>query len=75
MELLPVKYSGQNNACMTSKLFHELFHQYYVPHIRKSLVAPGEQPKTILLLDNCSAHPEEAELVSEDGQIFAHPTS
>ena len=25
-----------------------------------------------MLLDNCSAHPEEAELVSEDGQIFAY---
>ena len=72
MELLPVKYSGQSNAWMTSKVFHEWFHQDFIPHIRKSLVALGEQPKAILLLDNCSAHPQEADLVSEDGQIFAH---
>lgn len=72
MELLPVKYSGQSNAWMTSKLFHEWFHQDFIPHVRVSLIALGEEPKVVLLLDNCSAYPQEAELVSEDGQIFAH---
>ena len=37
-----------------------------------SLVALDEKPKAIQLLDNCSAHPEEAELVSEDGQIVTY---
>ena len=72
MELLPVKYSGQSNAWMTSKVFHKWFHHNFVPHVQKFLIALGEKPKAVLLLDNCSAHPEESELVSKDGEILAH---
>ena len=72
MELLPVKYSGQMNTWMTSRLFCEWFHQDFVPQVQKSLIALGEKPRAILLLDNCSAHPEESELVSDDSEIFAH---
>ena len=54
---------------MTSQLFDKWFHQDFIPHVRKSLVALGEEPKAVLLLDNCSAHPEEAELVSEDESV------
>ena len=77
MELLPVKYSGQTNAWMTSILFREWFHQDFVPQVQESLIALGEKPRAILLLDNYSldnysAHPEESELVSDDGEIFAH---
>lgn len=35
-------------------------------------MALGEKPKAILLLDNCLAHPDESELVSDDSNIFAH---
>ena len=31
----------------------------------------GLEPREILILDNCSAHPSEDELISEDGQIVA----
>ena len=31
-----------------------------------------EESKAVLVLDNCSAHPEASELVSADGKIFAH---
>ena len=72
MELLPVKYSGQTNAWMTRILFREWFHQDFVRQVQTSLIALGEKPRAILLLDNCSAHPEESELVSDDGEIFAH---
>lgn len=72
MELLPLKYSGQTNAWMTSNTFYDWFHQNFVPYVGKSLISLGEEPKAVLLLDNCSAHPEQSELVSEDGQIFAH---
>lgn len=41
-------------------------------YVQKSLVALGEEAKAVLLLNNRSAHPEEAELVSKDGQIFAY---
>ena len=57
---------------MTSILFREWFHQDFVPQVQTSLIALGETPRAILLLDNCSAHPEESELVNDDGEIFAH---
>lgn len=72
MDLLPVKYSGQTNAWMTSELFHSWFHDDFVPTVRKELVAMKEEPKAVLVLDNCSAHPEACELVSADRNIFAH---
>ena len=31
----------------------------------------GLEPKAVLLLDNCSAHPNDDELVSADGKIVA----
>ena len=69
MGLLPVKYSGQTNAWMTSKLFCEWFHNDFVPHVRDSLKLLKETPQAVLLLDNCSAHPDEEEL---DGKIYEH---
>ena len=65
-------YSGQTNAWMTSKLFCEWFHNDFVPHVRDSLKLLKETPQAVLLLDNCSAHPDEEELVSDDGKIYAH---
>ena len=29
------------------------------------------EPKAVLLLDNCSAHPNEEELISADGKVVA----
>ena len=29
----------------------------------------GQEPKAVLLLDNCSAHPDEDTLVSRDGKV------
>ncbi len=31
----------------------------------------GVEPKAILVLDNCSAHPNEEDLVSSDGKVIA----
>ena len=71
MELLPVHYSGQKNAWMDSNLFREWFHNHFVPFVRESLLALGQECKAVLVLDNCSAHPDESELVSDDGKIIA----
>ena len=68
MGLLPVVYSGQKNAWMNCALFHEWFHNTFV---RKKLNAYGQECKAVLVLDNCSAHPEEDKLVSDDGKIIA----
>ncbi len=71
ISLLPVKYTNQSNAWMTTDQFSDWFHQDFVPYVRKSLVSLGEQPKAVLILDNCSAHPDPENLVSDDGTIFA----
>ena len=70
MDLLPVKYCGQKNAWMTANLFREWFHHQFVPHVRSKLTLLGEKPTALLLLDNCSAHPDDKELISDDGAIF-----
>lgn len=71
MKLLPVKYTNQKNAWMTAEQFTEWFHHDFVPYVREHLKSLGEEPKAVLLLDNCSAHPEEADLTSDDGAITA----
>ena len=69
MKLLPLKYSGQKSAWMTSALFHDWYHNTFVPYVREKLAALGLECKALLVLDNCSAHPDEKELVSDDGHI------
>ena len=71
MQLLPVKYAGQTNAWMTTSIFSEWFHDVFVPRVRAELRSLGQECRAVLLLDNCSAHPDAEELVSADGQIFA----
>ena len=60
------------NAWMTCGTFYAWFHNDFVPDVRKELLAINEEPKAILVLDNCSAHPGASELISTDGKIFAH---
>ena len=71
MKLLPVCYRGQKNAWMDCNLFREWFHDCFVPSVRTSLLALGQEAKAVLVLDNCSAHPDPSELVSKDGKILA----
>ncbi len=68
---LPVYYNNQKNAWMTASLFSTWFHNEFVPTIKIKLTELGVEPKALLLLDNCSAHPDEDELVSSDGKIEA----
>ena len=44
-----------------------------MPHVKKELEALGEKPTAVLLLDNCSAHPDPEDLVSSDGAKFLPP--
>ncbi len=39
--------------------------------MQKKLKNIGIEPRAVLLLDNCSAHPDEAELVSRDRKVIA----
>ena len=47
---------------------HEWFHNHFVPYIQERL---GDDREAVLLLDNCAAHPDVVELVSESGRIVA----
>lgn len=71
MDLLPVKYCGQKNAWMSSELFHSWFHESFVPIVREKLLSLGLPQEAVLVLDNCPAHPNAEELVSNDGKITA----
>ena len=68
MELSPVVYSAQKNAWMEASIFHEWFHNHFVPYIQERF---GDDCEAVLLLDNCAAHPDVEELVSESGRIAA----
>ena len=56
---------------MTSFLFKEWFHKNFVPYVKEKLSSGGLNPKAVLRIHNCSAHPDPEELVSADGNIVA----
>ena len=65
---VPVLYVGQKNAWMDTAIFHTWFHDSVVPMVRAHLTSIGQEPKGVLLLDNCPAH---LDSVSNDGKIIA----
>ena len=68
-DTLPVKYAHSRNAWMTSALFEQWFRSPFVPDVRRHLRRQGLDPRAVLLLDNCPAHPPAETLVSRDGNI------
>uniref|UniRef100_A0A1X7UYL5 DDE-1 domain-containing protein n=1 Tax=Amphimedon queenslandica TaxID=400682 RepID=A0A1X7UYL5_AMPQE len=71
MKLLPVLYTSHSNAWMTAAQFTEWFHETFVPHVQENLHKLGEEPRAVLVLDNCFAHAVPEDLVSKNGKIFA----
>ena len=70
-ESLPVIYENQSNAWVNREIFAKWFHGSFVPTVKRKLIELGIEPKAVLLLDNCSANPDETELMSSDGKIIA----
>ena len=68
---LPVVYRHQKNAWVNVQIYEEWFQECFVPEVRKRLADLGQEQKAILFLDNCSAHPPEDILVSDDGKIVS----
>ena len=56
---------------MDTEIFSWWFHKQFVPFVRAKLSDMGLEEKAILFLDNCSAHPEAKDLISNDGKITA----
>ena len=57
---------------MNTTIFTEWFHNLFIPIVQKKLVELGLEPKAVLVLDNCSAHPDETERISKDGKVIAN---
>ena len=68
---LPVVYKSQKNAWVNCNIFSAWFHDSFVPFVQDELRNIGQQPKALLLMDNCSAHPDEELLISRDGLVKA----
>lgn len=68
---LPVIYDHQSNAWVNTAIFSNWFHRHFVPTVRKKLQEMGVEQKAVLVLDNCSAHPSEDDLMSDDKKIIA----
>ena len=69
-DVLPVRYAHQSNASMNTSILADWFHNEFVPTVQKQLVDIGVEPKVVLLLDNCSAHPNEEDLISKDKKVI-----
>lgn len=69
MDNLAFVYRNTPNAWMNGDLFKKWFDEQFVPTVRKHLRKKGLEPKALLLLDNCPAHPPGDTLVSKDGKI------
>ena len=68
MDALPVTYKSQRNAWMNSEIFGEWFTKEFVPAVKRHQRSQNiRSPKALLLIDNCSAHPDE--LSSRDGSV------
>lgn len=66
-------YTNQKNSWVDVALFTDWFHQKFVPSVQAKLRREMSfEPKALLLLDNCSAHPNEEELVSADGKLISN---
>ena len=65
---LPVSYKSQGKAWMNSAIFSDWFNKEFVPGIKHHQRSNSiRNPKALLLMDNCSAHPDA--LSSSDGSI------
>ena len=65
-----MEYCGQKSAWMSYKIFHAWFHNSFIPTVHKELSSLNLEPKAVLVLDNCPAHPNEEDLISDDGNII-----
>ncbi|CAM2112185.1 unnamed protein product [Caretta caretta] len=69
MDLLSLIDRHSENAWMTSDIFKEWFNKYFVPAVWSHLRRQNLEPKALLLLDNCPAHPRVETLTSKDRKI------
>ena len=67
---LPIVYANQSNAWVNAALFTDRFLQNFLSTVQGKQREIWCDPKAVLLLDNCSAHPDEEEFISADGKVI-----
>ena len=60
---LNVTYRSLKNVWVDSALFLDWFQTVFVPTVQQQLRNLGQEPKALLVLDNCPAHPDASQLV------------
>ena len=60
---------GNLNHLKITIHFSEWFHNNFVTTTQARLKEMKQTPKALLLLENCSAHPDESELIPQDGLL------
>ncbi|XP_055981316.1 jerky protein homolog [Sorex fumeus] len=65
---LPVAYRAQGNVWVDQEVFSDWFHHIFVPSVKEHFSAVGfpADSKAVLLLVSSRAHPQEAELASDN---------
>ena len=58
-------------TCVDATIFKDWFQNHFVPMAKEKLIELGVEPKVLLVMDNCSAHPSE-ELNADDGSANSH---
>ena len=71
MANLPVTYTNQQNAWVDTAIFSLWFHDHFVSFVQKKLQKLKLPKKALLIVDNCSAHPDEELLVSKNKLVKA----
>ena len=68
MDALPVIYKSQRNTWINSEIFAEWFSKEFVPAVKRHQCLQNiRSSKALLLIDNCSARPDE--LSRRDGYV------
>ncbi|XP_063914808.1 jerky protein homolog-like [Zophobas morio] len=63
---LPVVYKAQRKGWVTRELFHEWFHEEFIPAVKNKMKELNLPQKALLCIDNAPGHPDADELSSED---------
>ena len=77
-ETLPMIYRHHKNAWVDATIFKDWFQNHSVTMVKEKLIelggggGGGVEPKELLIMDNCSAHPSEEELNTDDGSAKSH---
>lgn len=73
----PVAYRAQGNAWVDKEVFADWFRHIFVPSVKEHFSAAGfpADSKAVLLLDSAWAHPQEAELASDNIFTLLLPAS